>query len=83
MRLYAHLAHNNGMVSTLERPLLTEVNVSANYVPKIAKKLKDAKIVMPLKVQMAAICCKTAPIGCRGRWYLIVVWKKQICLFEI
>lgn len=54
IRIVCYLAAQERMVSTSE--LSRKLNVSANYVPKIAKKLKDAKIVLPVKVQMAAIC---------------------------
>ena len=43
IRIVCYLAAQERMVSTSE--LSRKLNVSANYVPKIAKKLKDAKIV--------------------------------------
>ena len=43
IRIVCYLAAQERMVSTSE--LSRKLNVSANYVPKIAKKLKNAKIV--------------------------------------
>ena len=43
IRIVCYLAAQERMISTSE--LSRKLNVSANYVPKIAKKLKDAKIV--------------------------------------
>lgn len=54
IRIVCYLAAQERMVSTSE--LSRKLNVSANYVPKIAKKLKDAKIVNACEGIMVAIC---------------------------
>ena len=67
IRIVCYLAAQERMVSTSE--LSRKLNVSANYVPKIAKKLKDAKIV-------------TACEGTNGG-YMLAKQPENISLMEI
>ena len=67
IRIVCYLAAQERMVSTSE--LSRKLNVSANYVPKIAKKLKDAKIV-------------TACEGINGG-YMLAKQPENISLMEI
>ena len=67
IRIVCYLAAQERMVSTSE--LSRKLNVSANYVPKIAKKLKNAKIV-------------TACEGINGG-YMLAKQPENISLMEI
>ena len=67
IRIVCYLAAQERMVSTSE--LSRKLNVSANYVPKIAKKLKNAKIV-------------TACEGTNGG-YMLAKQPENISLMEI
>ena len=67
IRIVCYLAAQERMVSTSE--LSRKLNVSANYVPKIAKKLKNAKIV-------------TACEGTNGG-YMLTKQPENISLMEI
>ena len=67
IRIVCYLAAQERMVSTSE--LSRKLNVSANYVPKIAKKLKNAKIV-------------TACEGINGG-YMLATQPENISLMEI
>lgn len=67
IRIVCYLAAQERMISTSE--LSRKLNVSANYVPKIAKKLKNAKIV-------------TACEGTNGG-YMLAKQPENISLMEI
>ena len=67
IRIVCYLAAQERMVSTSE--LSRKLNISANYVPKIAKKLKNAKIV-------------TACEGTNGG-YMLAKQPENISLMEI
>ena len=47
IRIVCYLASHNGMISTSE--LSKELCVSGTYIPKVAKKLKDANIIVALE----------------------------------
>lgn len=47
IRIVCYLASHNGMISTSE--LSRELCVSGTYIPKVAKKLKDANIIVALE----------------------------------
>lgn len=67
LRIVCYLAMKEGMISTSE--LSRKLNVSANYIPKIAKKLKNAKII-------------TACEGTNGG-YMLAKRPEEISLKEI
>ena len=47
IRIVCYLATHNGMVSTSE--LSKQLCITSTYIPKIAKKLKDANIIVALE----------------------------------
>lgn len=47
IRIVCYLATHNGMISTTE--LSKQLYIAATYIPKIAKKLKDANIIVALE----------------------------------
>ena len=66
IRIVCYLAAQERMVSTSE--LSRKLNVSANYVPKIAKKLKDAKIVTACECKL---CLNGMPVPLLRNCYSI------------